>query len=605
MSGVINLETQQKISSLRVSAQQLALRTGRLERRERLLEEQRLEIDDVHQRSLLSAAVGPEAAIEARAVRIAERRVAVADAESRNTEETRAKRWRLDELQAEIDQCTAESQKVKMQVDQAETELVSAQEAAAQCRADSGQLERDSLKLEARCKEVEIRELSVCCIDEGLNLATTDFKREIWPRVIDGGVGFASLIDFVAERIADGLLKSDHYSQRLSELVSLVLQNPDVAVLIPGECTELPTASELRGVDDSLADSPTNDSAHHSFGSIIMTPGPTLNATSANEGSKGLDKVTDKAGQVPSTEVGAATLEVYAGCGAAEALYTPSACWIHDIGAGRAGREVVALSPTLEDSSPISIAVSSSPPISSRNCCPLTVPSEMTPRRRTSPADLPSNRARREAVIDAAVAVAEEITAARGRSPRRTACVVPGFVTPAAAVSRPAQKVWAGSAIISPPGSLACPPGACVSPSGVKECSWALSGSIPHIPKRPNAGSPSTHGSPAMCSSATSSLVPSAARPLVTGERQVGYPTQTLNTQLTSQLRQPSHQPTMNAQQHSTHICRIAPGPVPSASSVPVVRNFTGSAVIRVVSPVVTVRQCASINYPLPSARYC
>jgi len=74
-SGDIDPEAvQQRITALRLTSQQQALRTSRLERRERLLEEQRLEVDDVKQRSLLSAAVGPEAAAEARATRLAESR---------------------------------------------------------------------------------------------------------------------------------------------------------------------------------------------------------------------------------------------------------------------------------------------------------------------------------------------------------------------------------------------------------------------------------------------------------------------------------------------------------------------------------------------------
>lgn len=239
-----------RVTALRLAAQQQALRAARVERRERQLEERRREVDDLSQRHLLSAAVGPEAAVEARAARLESRRVAASAAEHRASEEARARGFLLDELQTGTDECAAASRVVRGLFDHAASALAIAVVSVAEQESEAECLRTGTCRANLRQQEVETRELSLRCMGIAFDRVTARYRQM--------GFGAGSVpqtleewYSEVGDVLAAELTKNEAYLQKLTDLVHMVLTSSDLAFEEP-----LPSTSTVAAVALSAGASP-------------------------------------------------------------------------------------------------------------------------------------------------------------------------------------------------------------------------------------------------------------------------------------------------------------------------------------------------------------
>lgn len=216
-------EVRQHAKRLLAAGEQQQLTRLDLERREAALEERRLEVEDTWQRQRLSAAVGLEAAIEARGARLAEVRARIADAEQRAVEETRSRRSFLERLQAAAHECAEATWHVEQDFARLSVALNRATGMLRAIEKDIGHLRLEAFQVEQQHQDLEVRELSLHCMGAAWEKAIAQCRH--FSR--DDVASPDRIMHHATECIVAGLLKSDAYIGRLRECVEVVLSQPE------------------------------------------------------------------------------------------------------------------------------------------------------------------------------------------------------------------------------------------------------------------------------------------------------------------------------------------------------------------------------------------
>mmetsp|Transcript_65643 Transcript_65643/g.137209 ORF Transcript_65643/g.137209 Transcript_65643/m.137209 type:complete len:500 (-) Transcript_65643:257-1756(-) len=246
-------EVHKKMMAVRLAAQQQALSASRVERQERQLEHRRLALDDRQQQHLLSAAVGPEAALAARSQRLQQQTVTLADLEQRAFEEVRSRRLLLSTLEAEIEESKSANAAVERLLEDASKTLQEAARMAEDQRREEDAIRLETLHANLRQKELDIRELASTTLEATIDRLSVQIRHRDTQDVS---------IQEVASSISNELIRNASFMGQLSELVQSALKDPcETGATFKDRCNalNLRQASPYSMMGDQVSPSDTDD----------------------------------------------------------------------------------------------------------------------------------------------------------------------------------------------------------------------------------------------------------------------------------------------------------------------------------------------------------